>query len=290
MFIGAHVSIFNGVFNAPANAAKIGCDAFQMFTRSPQGGPAPELTESVVKKFKAELKKHKIHEFYIHTPYYINLASSRNRIRYGSINVIRDDMERGSKLGAKYLMTHLGSATDLGPKKALEKVKEGVKKILDGYKGTTQFLIEMSAGAGNIIGDTFEEIAAIIEAINNGQRATSDKPTIGVCFDTCHAFVSGYDLRDAESVNKTLNQFDKIIGLEKLKLIHANDAKSDLGSHIDRHEHIGYGKIGREGFYALIRHPKLHAVNLIIETPKDSKNIDDIKILKRLRDENKASR
>lgn len=166
MLVGAHVSIFNGVFNAPANAAKIGCEVFQMFTRSPQGGPAPELTEGIIKKFKAELKKHKLVEFYIHTPYYINLASSQNRIRYGSISVIRDDLERGSKLGAKYLMTHLGSATDLGPKKALEKVVEGVKKILDGYQGTTQFLIEMSAGAGNIIGDTFEEISAIIKSLS----------------------------------------------------------------------------------------------------------------------------
>lgn len=284
MRIGAHVSIFNGVFNAPANAAKIGCEVFQMFTRSPQGGPAPELTESIVKKFKAELKKHKIYEFYIHTPYYINLASSQNRIRYGSISVIRDDLERGSKLGAKYLMTHLGSATDLGPKKALGKVVEGVKKILDGYKGTTQFLIEMSAGAGNIIGDTFEEIQTILKAISDVRHAT------GVCFDTCHAFVSGYDLHTASAVEKTFTCFDETIGLDKLKLIHANDAKSDLGSHIDRHEHIGYGKIGREGFYSLIHHPKLHAVNLIIETPKDGKNIDDIKILKRLRDENKASR
>lgn len=280
MRIGAHVSIFNGVFNAPANAAKIGCEVFQMFTRSPQGGPAPELTESVVKKFKAELKKHKIDEFYIHTPYYINLASSNNRIRYGSISVIRDDLERGSKLGAKYLMTHLGSSTDLGPKKALEKVKEGVKKILDGYKGTTQFLIEMSAGAGNIIGDTFEEIGQIIKSLSQFN--------IGVCFDTCHAFVSGYDLRTRLAVKKTFKHFDRTIGLEKLKLMHANDAKSDLGSHIDRHEHIGYGKIGREGFYSLIHHPKLQAVNLIIETPKDGKNVDDIKILKSLRNENKT--
>lgn len=285
MRIGAHVSIFGGVVNAPANAAKIGCEVFQMFTRPPQGGQPPALTGEMIRKFKAELKKYKLPEFYIHTPYYINLASSNNRIYYGSISVIRDDLERGLKLGAKYLMTHLGSSADLGPKKALEKVVEGVKKILDGYQGTTQFLIEMSAGAGNIIGDTFEEIQTILKTINNERRATGDKPTIGVCFDTCHAFSSGYDLRTPEAVRKTFDQFDKVIGLDKLKLIHANDAKSDLGSHIDRHEHIGHGKIGREGFYSLIHYPKLHAVNLIIETPKDGKNIDDIKTLKGLRDE-----
>lgn len=283
MKIGAHVSIEGGIINAPKNAAKIGCEVFQMFTRSPQGGKVPELTGSIVKKFKAELNKYKLSEFYIHTPYYINLASSKPNVRHGSVSVIRDDLERGAKLGAKYLMTHLGSSTDLGPKKAMEKVIEGVKKILDGYKGTTQFLIEMSAGAGNIIGDRFEEIALITKQL----KVYSSK-FIAVCFDTCHAFVSGYDLRTAISVKKTLDQFDKIIGLEKLKLIHANDTKSDLCSRIDRHEHIGYGKIGFEGFRTICREPRLKNINLIIETPKDGKNIDDLKTLKELRNENKA--
>lgn len=294
MLIGAHVSIFNGVFNAPNNAAKIGGEVFQMFTRSPQGGPALELTDSIIKKFKAELKKYKLSEFYIHTPYYINLASSNNRIRYGSIGVIRDDLERGSKLGANYLMTHLGSSTDLGPKKAMEKVVEGIQEILDGYQGTTQFLIEMSAGAGNIIGDTFEEIQTILEATSDmrptsakasaGMRATSNAPSIGVCFDTCHAFASGYDLRNTKAIKKTFDQFDKIIGLENLKLIHANDSKADLGSHIDRHEHIGQGKIGLEGFKAICSEPRLRDINLIIEIPR-GKDKENINILKRLRDE-----
>lgn len=279
MKIGAHVSIRESIANAPLNAARIGCECFQMFTRSPQGGKAPELDEKTVKQFKANCKKHKLSNYYIHTPYYINLASSNNRIRYGSISVIRDDLERGSSLGAKALMTHLGSSTDRGPREALEKVIEGIEKILTGYSGTTQFLIEMSAGSGNIIGDSFEEIAAIINGV---PRQARDK--LAVCFDTCHAFVSGYDLHTKEAVDDVLKKFDQVIGLSKLKLIHANDAKNDVGSHVDRHEHIGYGKIGRDGFYTLMHHPALKDVDFVLETPPgEGKDINDLKMLKELR-------
>jgi len=276
MHIGAHVSIAGGVEQAPLNAAKAGCECFQMFTRSPRGGSAPVLDKGVVNQFKKNCQKHKLDNYYIHTPYYINLASSSNRIRFGSIKVIRDDLERGSLLGAKALMTHLGSSKDLGKDKALKKIIEGVKKILDGYTGTTQFLIENSAGSGGtIIGDTFEEIGQIIKAL--------PKYDIGVCFDTCHAFVSGYDLRTKQAVEKTLENFDKLIGLSKLRLMHANDTKTDLGSHIDRHEHIGYGKIGPEGFKVLLHHPALKNIDFVLETPKDGKKINDLKILKDLR-------
>lgn len=276
MKIGAHVSIAGGVQNAPLNAAKAGCECFQMFTRSPHGGPAPKLDAKTVKEFKANCKKNKLSNYYVHTPYYINLASSNNRIKYGSISVIRDDLERGSLLGAKALMTHLGSSADLGPKEALKKVIEGVGKILKGYKGATQFLIEISAGSGNIIGDTFEEIGKIIYSLS--------PYNIGVCFDTCHAFASGYDLRDKKSVYETLGKFDKLVGLKKMRLIHANDAINELGSHVDRHDHIGYGKIGKEGFYELMHFPALKEVDLILETPPGGgKDINDLKMLKELR-------
>ncbi len=277
MKIGAHVSIAGGVQNAPLNAAKIGCECFQIFTRSPQGGKAPVLDKATVKEFKANCQKYKLNNYYVHTPYYINLASSNNRIRHGSISVIKDDLERSSLLGVKALMTHLGSASDVGQNAALQKVIEGLSKVLTGYRGSTQFLIEISAGSGRIIGDSFEEIGAIIQGVPCQVR---DK--LGVCFDTCHAFVSGYDLRTKAAVEQTLEKFDQKIGLEKLVLIHANDAKKDLGSHIDRHEHIGLGKIGQVGFRSLLNYPRLKNVDFILETPPDG-NANDIKILKDLR-------
>jgi len=277
MLIGSHVSAAKGVQNAPINAAKVGAEVFQFFSRSPQGGKAPELTPEIAKEFKANCKKHKQKEWYIHSPYYINLASSSNRIRYGSISVLRQELERGTTLGAKYMMAHMGSAKDVGEAKATKMVIEGINKILDEYKGSCTFLIEIAAGAGKIIGDDFKEIGKIIKGV---------KKPIGVCFDTCHAFASGYDLRDQVALKKTLKEFDKTIGISKLKLIHANDSKTELGSRRDRHEHIGKGKIGKAGFWAILHEPKLKKVNVIIETPEneDGNDIKNIKTLIKLRD------
>jgi deoxyribonuclease-4 len=276
MLIGSHISAAGGVANAPKNAAKVGAEVFQFFSRSPQGGPAPELTAEIIKKFKANCKRAKQKEWYIHAPYYINLASTNNRIRHGSISVLRKELERGTALGAKYMMAHMGSARDVGETKGIKMVIEGINKILDGYRGSCRFLVEISAGSGAVIGDEFAEIGKIIKGA---------KKPVGVCFDTCHAFASGYDLRNRARLNKTLKEFEKFIGLDKLKLIHANDSKTDLGSHRDRHEHIGQGKIGSQGFWEILHHPKLKNVNIIIETPKctgkdDAKNI---KVLKKLR-------
>lgn len=280
MKFGAHISIAGGIENAPQRAHSIGCECFQIFSRSPRGGQVPALNKNTLINFKDNLQKYYFKEFYIHAPYFINFGSKNNRIFYGSIALIRQDLERGSTLGAKYVMAHLGSAKDLGPEKAISQTIKGIKKVLADYKGKTQLLIEISAGAGKIIGDNFEEIAKILRNLPN---------SIGVCFDTAHAFESGYDLRTKEAVKKTFNHFDKAIGLNRLKLLHGNDSKTDLGSRLDRHEHIGKGKIGLEGFKAIINHPKLKAINMIIETPKgddDKWDKKNLKILKSLRSDN----
>jgi len=207
MKFGAHVSIAGGIFNAPANAKKIGCEVFQIFSRSPRGGPAPPLTEDVLSHFKSAMKENGQAEAYIHTPYYINLASSNNRIRLGSIEVIRQELERASLLGLPYIMTHLGSANDCPRAQAVRQVIQGVQSILTGYKGAALLLLENSAGSGNVVGNSFEEIRQIIKGV---PRQTRNK--LAVCFDTCHAFASGYDLRSKKAVNQTMNQFNKIIG------------------------------------------------------------------------------
>ena len=175
-------------------------------------------------------------------------------------------------------MTHLGSTNDLPRNQAIKKVIQGIKEILKGYKGSAIFLIENSAGSGNIIGDQFKEISQIIKGVRAGNK-------IAVCFDTCHAFASGYDLRNKKAIDKMLNEFDKTIGLTKLKLIHLNDSKTDLGKHVDRHEHIGKGKIGLSGFKAFINHPKLKKINLILETPMDEEcgHEKDLKLIKKIR-------
>lgn len=275
MFFGSHVSAAGGVTKAPRRSFDIGGEVFQFFSRSPQGGPASALNSSVIQLFKANMKKYKQRECYIHAPYFINLASAKNSTYYGSISVLREELQRGTLLGAKYMMTHLGSAKELGEQEALKKVIAGIDKILTGYSGSTRFLVEISAGSGQIIGDQFEEIAVIIKKV---------KYPVGVCFDTAHAFASGYDLRDSKTVNKTLIRFDKIIGLGKLKLIHANDSKAEFGSHRDRHENIGQGKIGLAGFSALIKYSALKKINFIAETPDEDMDKENLEILKKMRD------
>jgi deoxyribonuclease-4 len=280
MKIGAHVSAAGGIFNAPANAAKIGCETFQVFSRSPQGGPAPKLTPEVVGKFTAEMKRLKFSDFVIHAPYYINYASTTPRIRYGSISIIRDELERGSILGASYVVTHLGSTKDAGPKLGFHKTWRGIQRVLDGYNGTTQLLLEGSAGAGDQVGGTFEQLGELLKKI---ESAPKYKNKVHMCLDTCHVFAAGYDLRTAKDVQATLKLFDQHVGLKRLKLIHGNDSKFGLNDHRDRHEHIGDGEIGKTGFSSLLKHPKLKQVNVIIETPWDTKYQQDLKTLKALR-------
>jgi deoxyribonuclease-4 len=268
MRIGSHVSIAGGVWNAPSNAAKVGCEVFQIFSRSPHGGPVKPITPDVIGQFQSEMKKYKLDTFYIHTPYFINFASAKNNIRYGSISVVRQELERGSLLGCKAIMTHLGSFGELTDKEGLEIVSKSISKVLEGYEGSTQLLLEISAGAGRVVGDTFEEIVAILE------NKLVSKYDVGVCFDTCHAFASGYDLRTKKNVDATLKQFDKVIGLEKLVMVHANDSMAEIGKHLDRHQHIGKGHIGQEGFKALVNHEHLGKLDWILETPKDDPKDD----------------
>ncbi len=281
MKVGAHISAAGDLSLAPQRAKEVGCDCFQFFSRPPQGGRTKPLTERVVSDFKKNMDKYGQSEAYIHTPYYINLASADNRIFYGSISAIREELERGSQLGVRYVLTHLGSAKDLGTAKGIRQVVKGIKEVLKDYTGSTKLLIENSAGAGAIIGDTFEEIKKIVDS------PSIRKYTLGICFDTAHAFASGYDLRDDKAVKKTFSDFNKLIGIDKLKLIHANDSAVELGTHKDMHAHIGKGLIGKKGFEAIAQVAKKNKVNLILETPHslgDNKElIQDINILKKMR-------
>ncbi|HVY67833.1 MAG TPA: deoxyribonuclease IV [Patescibacteria group bacterium] len=283
--IGCHVSAAGGVFNAPKNAHELGCETFQIFTRPPQGGKAPELTDEIAAKFRAAMDEYGFAEFVVHCPYFVNFGSAEPRIYHGSVSVVRQELERADILGAAYVMTHLGTAKALGRTKAYQQTRQGLAEVLKGYKGKTQFLLEIAAGSGDTIGSTFEDLAELMEPLEKF-RAFG-----GICFDTQHAFASGYDLRDEASVAKTFRQFDKAIGLKYLKMSHANDSKPDLASHKDRHEHIGHGHIGTAGFAAIVKFldkglkikDKKYILPLILETEHDKVKAD-IKILKTFRD------
>lgn len=285
--IGCHVSAAGGVFNAPKNAAKLKCETFQIFTRPPQGGPAPVLTDDIVIQFQEAMKSYGYSYLYgsdrppfvVHCPYFVNFGSAEPRIFHGSSAVVKTELERANILGAKFVMTHLGSAKALGQEKAFEQTKRGLVKVLEEYEGKTQFLLEIAAGAGEIIGDSFEELAELMEPL------LKFKTFGGICFDTQHAFSSGYDLRTSLAVTDVFKKFDKIIGLKYLKMSHINDSKVELGGRKDRHEHIGEGLIGSAGFSALLGYFRSKSLDipLILETEHDKVEAD-IKFLKSLRD------
>ena len=286
--IGCHVSGAGGVFNAPKNAHELGCETFQIFTRPPMGGPAGVIDDVMIERFKSEMQAYGFETFVVHCPYFVNFGSGTPRIYHGSISVVSEELKRANSLGAQYVMTHLGSAKDLGDEKAFAQTKKGLTEVLNKYEGTTQFLLEIAAGAGAVIGDTFEELADLMEPLKKF------KTFGGICFDTQHAFSSGYDLRDKKAVEETFKKFDKAIGLKWFKMSHINDSKTDLDGRKDRHDHIGDGKIGEPGFKAFLRSlqsnliPKIKNPKsavpfpLILETEHD-KVKTDIEILKKLR-------
>ncbi|HSX25193.1 MAG TPA: deoxyribonuclease IV [Candidatus Andersenbacteria bacterium] len=281
--IGLHVSAAGGLSNAPENAKEFGAECFQFFSRSPRGGGAPVITDEQADLFRSRSKEYGM-ESYIHTPYYINFASKNNKIWHGSINAVREELMRGTQLGVKYVVTHLGSAKDhVTDKKSSEVPKEAISHAIDGLKKifetdkemTTKLLLEISAGAGAVLGDSFEELAVLLEGIG--------RKDVHVCLDTCHMFASNYDIRTEEAIDETMKHFDKALGKNQLKLVHFNDSKTELNSHKDRHEHIGMGEIGAKGLAAFMKHVDVANVNFILETQHDEYIQQDLDFLKKHR-------
>lgn len=283
MRFGAHVSAAGGLWKSGRAGKELGCEVIQIFSRSPQTFAVKPIPPEEAEKFKQAMKENNISDVYIHAPYIINLASEKNTTRFGSVKILREELERGTQLGAKAIMFHPGSAKNVGRKPGIDLVVQGLNRIMDGYTGSCQLLIEISAGAGEVMGDRFEEIAMFLHGAERGKE-------IGVCFDTQHAFASGYDLRTQEAVIETFTQFDNIIGLNKLVASHCNDSKVAFGAHKDRHEHLGHGYIGADAFKHIVAHPKLAHIDLILETPfddegcpEDGTRSEDIALLKKYR-------
>ena len=278
MKFGSHVSIAGGIDKAPGRAAALGCECFQIFSRSPRGGKPPALTKDLVDSFLSACAEHSLSDYYVHTPYYINFASDRKELRSSAAAIIREELERSHTIGASYVMTHLGSSKDVDRPLAVRMVADGISKAIDDTDLSSLLLLENTAGQGATIGDTFEELAEILELIGD--------PDIGICLDTAHLLASGYDIRTPGALEQTLNAISRTTGLDRVKLIHGNDSKADLGERKDRHEHIGQGKVGKGGFKAILNSSKLKNLNMIVELPPD-KVAADIALLKRLRGKNR---
>lgn len=275
MKFGAHVSIAGGIENAPLRARELGCECFQMFTRSPRGGRPPELKKDLLEAFFRNCSDVAISDYYVHTPYFINLASGKEELRRKSVELVREELERSSALGVKYMMTHIGSAKGMERDVAISNVVESVSDILRDYRGTTQLLLENTAGQGNTVGVSFEEISLIL-----GRAAHED---LGVCIDTAHMFASGYDIRTSEDVEELVGRIGTVFAPGTVKLVHANDSKAGFNSHKDRHEHLGQGEIGIDCFRAMIENPFFENLDMIVEMPPPEV-AGDVEFLRRLRD------
>ena len=273
-FVGAHVSTAGGVFNAPLNAREIGAKAFALFTKNQRQWRARPLTEEVIGKFRENLKRAGISPEMVlpHDSYLINLGSPDGEKRKKSLEAFVDEVERCYQLGLKYLNFHPGSSLGkVSEEECLKIVAESVNEAISRTKEVI-LVIENTAGQGNTVGYRFEHLARIIELVENKER-------IGVCLDTCHMFAAGYDIRTREAYEKTMKEFDEIVGFKYLKGMHLNDAKSELGSRVDRHHSIGKGNIGLEAFRLIMNDERLNGIPLILETIEPSIWKEEIELL-----------
>jgi len=283
MNLGAHLSVAGGISKSVARAEAVTATALQIFTRNQRQWAAKPLDADEVRAFRDERERSAIDGAIAHASYLINLATPDETSWQRSLETLADEFDRAEVLGLDGVVFHPGAHVGSGLDAGLARVATAVRTILRTRKGhRCRILFETTVGAGTQIGGRFEEIARLL--------ATSGRiKQLGVCLDTCHVFAAGYDLRTAAAYRRTRRTFDSIIGLDHLAAIHLNDSKGKLESHLDRHEHIGRGRIGVEGFRALMRDERMASVPKVLETPKgtyrnqdwDKKNLT---LLRRLRD------
>lgn len=266
MKLGLHLSIRESIARVIPRAVEKGCNTFQMFSRNPRGWHSKELERSRIDDFRRRLKESEIWPVFIHTPYLLNLASPKKDVYRRSLKALMEELHRAEKLGVPYVVTHLGSHLGYGKKGGFQRIVDAINNSFAKVENDVTLLLENTAGTRNSMGSSFEDVRDILSRIHDRKR-------VGVCFDTCHAFAAGYDLVSNGAVKHTLSRFESVIGLEWLKLVHLNDCKSGFGSKLDRHEHIGMGRIGERGFRNILR-SDLGSRPLILETPIDGRRSD----------------
>ena len=273
LYLGAHMSIAGGVSNAILQGEEFGCDTIQIFVKSSNQWKAKPLSDEDIRRFHDEQKRTGIGPVIAHDSYLINLCSPDKALLEKSRQAFLAEMERCEKLGIPYLVTHPGSHMKSGEKEGISKIAESIDWLLERTDGfNVRITLEITAGQGTNLGYKFEHLAAMIEKSGKPER-------LAVCFDTCHAFAAGYDISTKESYEQTWNEFDRIIGLNKLAVIHLNDSKKGHGSRIDRHEHIGKGEIGEKPFKLIMQDRRFANIPKILETPKgDDGEMDDINL------------
>jgi deoxyribonuclease-4 len=275
--LGAHTSTSGGVSKAVETAERLGFTAMQIFTKNNNRWLAKPLDEKEISKFKSSMEHSNIKFVVAHDSYLINLCATNLELLEKSRVAFIDELTRCEELEVPYLNFHPGSHTGRGENDGLKVIAESINIAHDKTKDfNVSSMLEITAGQGTALGYKFEHIAKIIELVEHQER-------MSVCIDTAHLFAAGYDFRTRETYYKTMQDFDRIIGLNKLKCFHMNDSKKELGSRVDRHDHIGNGFIGIEGFRNIMNDEKLSSIPKILETPKGKDQLEDIENLDVLR-------
>ncbi|MDX1948263.1 MAG: deoxyribonuclease IV [Pirellulaceae bacterium] len=260
---GAHMSIAGGYYKAALEARRCGCEVVQLFTKNNNQWRAKEISDEEAERFAESLVELKIEQPLSHSSYLINLASPDDALWNKSIEGMVVELQRAERLGIRYVVMHPGSHTTSSEEAGLARVAEGLNRLHAALpQGKSQVLLEITAGQGSNLGWKFEHLAEILRQTKGAER-------VGICFDTCHAFAAGFDLRDAKIAKSMWRKFDDLLGLDRLKAFHLNDSKRELGSRVDRHEHIGRGQIGLEGFRHLLNDKRFRNIPMYLETPKE---------------------
>jgi deoxyribonuclease IV len=260
--LGAHLSIGGGLPRAVDRAVASKCEALQIFTKSAGQWRARTLPDDEVVLFRRRVAETGIHPVVAHNSYLINIAAASPALRAQSVDALREELDRADRLGLDALVMHPGSFTTGTEQDGLTLVADGLRRLFEDRPGAgPMILLEHTAGQGTNLGHRFEHLAAIIERLDGS-------PRVGVCLDTCHLLTAGYDICSDEGYGRTFAEFDRIVGLDRLKLFHLNDSKKPCGSRVDRHEHIGKGCLGLEPFRKLLNDRRFKALPMLLETPK----------------------
>jgi deoxyribonuclease-4 len=260
--IGAHMPTGKGLWDAVRKGKEIGCTAVQVFTSSPQVWKSKEPTDEVVAKLAEALKETGIGRHIVsHDSYLINLAAPADELREKSIEGLKGEIARCSKLGIPYVVSHMGAHVGQGEEAGLKRVAGATKRILKETPDDVTLLMETTAGQGTCLNWSFEHLATLLDLLKGHKR-------LGVCLDTCHVFAAGYDLRTKQKYEQTFNEFERLVGCKLIKAVHCNDSKMPFGSRKDRHAHLGEGEIGATAFKCLVRDKRFENTPILVETPE----------------------
>jgi deoxyribonuclease IV len=279
MLLGAHMSIAGGMYTAVERAISTGCTTMQVFVKNNNQWTGKPLADDDVSTYKELLGKSSIHPVMAHDTYLVNLCAKDKVILAKSRITLKDEFDRCERLDIDYLNFHPGSHRGQGEREGVNLIAESMNMIHSQTRGfRVKSVLETTAGQGTSIGSRFEQIRAIIDLVEEKER-------MAVCIDTCHIFAAGYDISTERGWETTFREFNEVLGLDRLAAFHVNDSKRELGSHVDRHEHIGKGKIGLEGFRLLMNDPRFKKIPKILETPKGvnmSEDVENMKVLRQL--------